>query len=714
MTEDLRRHVLVVGAQCADAGWLDRLEEAARGLHSVLTDPAFGVCVARTGEHPSLLVGATIASDDIRRAVREAVRRAGEENAVLVVAILGHGFTPTRGADLYYMAADSTGTAGSAINVRQLLLEAVDEPGVEGIIALIDTNHAASAMPDSRSLADGLREGRTRLSVLASSAVDEAAFDLQLTFTLTDILRVGLAGAGPSVYLNAALTRELRGRIVGQTVGHFTYDNDPWAADNLWLARNARPTARTAPGATNQIAQRLPAAPAATSVSGPTRKTYHPVRASAQGVRSDYSCAKLPVPDSGQADVFEARHKNTGLTVALKKLHQKHPSERQVARMRREIEIGQLLDGHPHAVPILDSGSDGTWFVMPWASDTAERRQEALQNDPEELRALVDALASVLSTAHQGDWLHRDIKPSNILYLDNRWVLADWGIVRRPRGLTTKIGRTGTFIGTAGFAAPELSVDPHCATPASDIYSVGRVIAWALTGQTPLANVPLLPSQPGPWRSVIKKATQQSPERRPQTMNELIALIEREHARPPEDPLHRATQLLHAANAGDTAAADGLLSLLADHPQDYDLYVGELTQLDALHAGPALARDLPQAQGILSTLAGHVSGDRTHGVRLNDARLVAAWAHSIAAYAADEHEWDLLEEAAETMCIWDAGWNQHHPQDNITRWLQSLQGHAAAAVASVLRAHPDSACHFSELAESRATDPLIRHAVRGR
>ncbi|WOX26365.1 hypothetical protein [Streptomyces solicathayae] len=162
MTEDLRRHVLVVGAQCADAGWLDRLEEAARGLHSVLTDPAFGVCVARTGEHPSLLAGATIASDDIRRAVREAVRRAGEENAVLVVAILGHGFTPTRGADLYYMAADSTGTAGSAINVRQLLLEAVDEPGVEGIIALIDTNHAASAMPDSRSLADGLREGRTR------------------------------------------------------------------------------------------------------------------------------------------------------------------------------------------------------------------------------------------------------------------------------------------------------------------------------------------------------------------------------------------------------------------------------------------------------------------------------------------------------------------------------------------------------------------------
>ncbi|MDQ0784607.1 serine/threonine protein kinase [Streptomyces sp. B3I8] len=95
-------------------------------------------------------------------------------------------------------------------------------------------------------------------------------------------------------------------------------------------------------------------------------------------------------------------------------------------------------------MPVLDSGADHTWFVMPWADATAVQRQELLR-EPAELRALVHALASVLAAAHEHDWLHRDIKPSNILYFDGRWALADWGIVRRPRGQTTKAGRTGHF-----------------------------------------------------------------------------------------------------------------------------------------------------------------------------------------------------------------------------------------------------------------------------
>ncbi|MFF1401326.1 protein kinase [Streptomyces sp. NPDC058287] len=231
---------------------------------------------------------------------------------------------------------------------------------------------------------------------------------------------------------------------------------------------------------------------------------YDVVRRAARGERKDYDCPRLPVPDGGQADVFRATHKLTGKIVALKKLHQKYPAEHPVARMRREIEIGQLLNGHPHAMPILDFSVDHTWFVMPWAEATAEDRQEQLR-EPTQLRALVNALASVLATAHEHDWLHRDIKPSNILCLDGRWTLADWGIVRRPRGQTTKVGRTGLYIGTEGFAAPELSETPHEATASSDIYSIGRVIAWALTDQLPKTNVQLLPP-PGPWRSIGRTA----------------------------------------------------------------------------------------------------------------------------------------------------------------------------------------------------------------
>ncbi|MFJ9870573.1 hypothetical protein [Streptomyces sp. NPDC101165] len=239
MTGEPPRHVLVVGAQCTDMGPLARLEEAAEGLHAVLTAPALGGCTARPGDHGSLLVSATLEPDDVRKAMHEAVRRAKADSAVLVVALLGHGFTPPQQTDLHYMVAQSTTRSTmSAVNVRQLLAEAVDEPGVEGVIALIDTCHAAGAAPDAGGIAGGVRAGRTRLSVLSASASDQAARGMRLTFALIDVLREGLNGAGAMVFVDTRLTEELRGRIVGQVVGRFEYDSDPYALDGLWLAHN--------------------------------------------------------------------------------------------------------------------------------------------------------------------------------------------------------------------------------------------------------------------------------------------------------------------------------------------------------------------------------------------------------------------------------------------------------------------------------------------
>ncbi|WP_051848725.1 protein kinase domain-containing protein [Streptomyces sp. NRRL WC-3725] len=453
-----------------------------------------------------------------------------------------------------------------------------------------------------------------------------------------------------------------------------------------------------------------PAPPAAVTAAQPGQGAYAAVRRAARGERKDYACPREPVPDGGQADVFEATHKTLGTTVALKKLHSKYPAERQVARMRREIEIGQLLDGHPHAMPILDFGADHTWFVMPWADATAAQRQELLR-EPAELRALVDALASVLAAAHEHGWLHRDIKPSNILYFDGRWTLADWGIVRRPRGQTTKVGRTGLYIGTEGFAAPELSGTPHEATASSDIYSIGRVIAWALTGKLPETNLPLLPP-PGPWRTIVRAATHQDPQRRPQTVSDLLALIDREHAVVPEDPLPAAQTLLEAASSGDSAAVDVLLTLVGDHPEDYELHVGVLARLDARQAGPALAREPAQAHSLLRALAEHVGGDDKHMVQFGDAAAVVIWLHGICSYAADHRDWDLLEEAAHTMCTWDGAWDQWNAQDKITPWLRALTSEAASVIAAVLRDHPESAQHFSHVADDRTADPRIRQALR--
>ncbi|MFI7365805.1 hypothetical protein ACIBO4_27050 [Streptomyces sp. NPDC050149] len=246
MTDEQRRHVLVVGAQCTAMRKLSRLEEAARALHGVLTNPALGACTPRNGAHGSLLLGSTLTTEDVRAAVREAVRCAREDNAVLVLALLGHGFTPPLQADLYFMVAGSTtGSTISAVNVGQLLTDAVDEPGVEGVIALVDTCHATGGMPDMRRITGGVRAGRTRMSVVTAAAAGQEARDMRLSFALVAALREGIAGAHTTVYADALLIENLRGRVKGQAIGRFEYDNDPFVAEGLWLARNVR----SAPGA---------------------------------------------------------------------------------------------------------------------------------------------------------------------------------------------------------------------------------------------------------------------------------------------------------------------------------------------------------------------------------------------------------------------------------------------------------------------------------
>lgn len=435
------------------------------------------------------------------------------------------------------------------------------------------------------------------------------------------------------------------------------------------------------------------------------------VRSQTPGDPKAYRREKFPLPGSTQADVFRATHKASGNTVAVKQLRVKSSVGMRAARMRREIEAGKVLDGHPHAMPILDHAADHTWFVMPWADSTAEDHWAELR-DPQRLRPLVDALTSVLAEAHRYGWIHRDIKPPNILLLEGRWVLADWGTVRRPAGQTTKVDRTRAGIGTEGFSAPELFTHPsQRPQPSSDVYSIGRVIAWALTGSLPLSNKQLLPD-PGPWRNIVRAATREEPSHRPQSMSNLVALIERELAVIPADPLEEAAVLLEQANNGDSGAADAFLALVTDHTEDFELYAGQLPLLPAHLAAPALAHDLPQAQTVLQSLTEHVGGTGTRRVEYAEASRVVVWLQGIAAHAAAERQWDLLEEAMQALCTWDGFWDRWDARSTISPWLRSLKNEAAAVAAAALRDHPDSAEHFSHFADDRTVDPQIRRAVR--
>jgi hypothetical protein len=226
----------------------------------------------------------------------------------------------------------------------------------------------------------------------------------------------------------------------------------------------------------------------------------------------------------GQAVVFRATHKVTSVPVAIKRLKARNVDS--VARMRREIEATTLFGAHNNIVPVLDVSPDGDWFVMPIAEATAKDHATQLR-DPNQLRLLVQAVIDGLREPHKAGWIHRDLKPENLLMVNGHWAIADWGIGRRPRGLTSTPGRThtGSLYGTEGYAAPESSHDAHDVGPQADIYSIGQIIGAVLTGRQPLPNIPLLPDG-ARWREIVQAATQLDPARRPATVDELLDLLE--------------------------------------------------------------------------------------------------------------------------------------------------------------------------------------------
>lgn len=107
---------------------------------------------------------------------------------------------------------------------------------------------------------------------------------------------------------------------------------------------------------------------------------------------------------------------------------------------------------------------------------------------------LLNDLLPVLQFIHDRQVIHRDIKPENIIRrrLGGQLVLVDFGAAKSATG--TAMGRTGTIIGSAGYAAPEQAFGK--AVFASDLYSLGVTCVHLLTQ---VAAFDLFDSREGQW-----------------------------------------------------------------------------------------------------------------------------------------------------------------------------------------------------------------------
>ena len=259
----------------------------------------------------------------------------------------------------------------------------------------------------------------------------------------------------------------------------------------------------------------------------------------------------------GMGEVWTARHEKSGQARAVKVLRSdKARSEDRLAeladRFRREANVLMALRS-PHTVRIHDWGQlrDGgsLWLAM----DLLEGLDlEKLVRDHGPLphgRAihLLRQICLSLQEAHDKGLVHRDLKPANVFVCQrptpDHVVVLDFGLARKvsasePGGLTA----SGVTVGTPCFMAPEQIACRRDLGHRADLYSLGCIAHFLLTGKCVLAG-------DGPVAWVLNHMHEPPPapsSRVPSIPTELDALVLRCLAKRPEDRPASAAEVAKA------------------------------------------------------------------------------------------------------------------------------------------------------------------------
>ena len=176
-----------------------------------------------------------------------------------------------------------------------------------------------------------------------------------------------------------------------------------------------------------------------------------------------------------------------GRTVAVKIVHPHFALDEEFrARFRREVDAARRVGG-AWTAPVLDADPEAS---VPWVA-TAYAAGPSLSAAVADggplptatVRALGAGLAEALTAVHELGLVHRDVKPSNVLLTLDGPLLIDFGIARATDG-TASLTSTGVSVGSPGYMAPEQILGKG-ATGASDVFSLGAVLAYAATGESP-------------------------------------------------------------------------------------------------------------------------------------------------------------------------------------------------------------------------------------
>ena len=257
------------------------------------------------------------------------------------------------------------------------------------------------------------------------------------------------------------------------------------------------------------------------------------------------------VANGGMASVYEAIDTRLDRKVAVKIMHPHlAQDEAFVNRFIREAKAAAALS-HPNIVAVQDQGWNQNGvpavFIVMELIEGHTLREYLNERGRFEIKDAINYLTPILSAlaaAHDLGIVHRDMKPENILISkEGRVKIADFGLARGELIGSTMTAESSVVLGSVSYLSPE-QVQRGVADSRSDVYAVGIVAFEMLTGEKPFTGdspiqiaymhvnqeIPSLRSKrkeiPEALDTLISKATDRDPDKRPRTAGEFLKSLE--------------------------------------------------------------------------------------------------------------------------------------------------------------------------------------------
>jgi serine/threonine protein kinase len=264
------------------------------------------------------------------------------------------------------------------------------------------------------------------------------------------------------------------------------------------------------------------------------------------------------IGEGGMGIVYKAHHSLLRRETALKLLPPEKADKASLERFEREVQLTCRLT-HPNTIQVYDYGHtpDGIFYYAMEYLDGLNLHElvHRYGTQPEARVAhILKHICESLAEAHALGLIHRDVKPANVFITDRGGVpdsvkVLDFGLVKHlssapDAAQLREVAGDDGIVGTPNFIAPEAIRDPNHCDARSDLYSVGVLGYFLLTGREifdgqtiaelcrkHLDEIPVPPSQrlgkalDAQFESLLMHCLEKDPAKRPASARELAAQL---------------------------------------------------------------------------------------------------------------------------------------------------------------------------------------------